>query len=203
MASYRTSIRKKVVAILKNAGPQTDAGQRVYGARILPVSGREEIPCLLVYTSDEKNDPTQDGEYLTRTCTLSIEGAVMGDEIDVEDLADQLADQVESVINSDPRLSGLLMHNLVLKSTATESGIQGEQVIAGFRMDYDAHYMTALKANDYPQGAMPTKVWTIPSATPEEYADILGINTPPIPNDENACGPDGCDLPAWQGELET
>jgi hypothetical protein len=199
MASHRKLIRKKVVDILK--AKNGIAGQKVFPARILPIQSLEELPCLLVYTSDEKSEANGDALFLLRNCTLSIEGAVNGSEDEIDDLLDDLSDQVEEVIDADPRLAGLLHKDLVLTSTASEVGKQGHEVIAGFRLDFTASYMTRRTADEFPVVTAPNKVWTDPHASPEEYADILGSNPVPVSNSETACGPDGCDLPFYQGEL--
>lgn len=204
MGQQRTAIRRFLVSALK--GPETEpatmAGSKVYDAMFLPIQGDESVPCLIVYTSDEPSKPTGDAQYLERTCTVTIEGAVVASEDEINEVLDQLTDQVEAVIDADPRLAGLVMHDLILKNTTSSGITQGQHVMAWFRMDYDAVYQSRRTVDEYPTITAPTKVWSDPHTDPQPYEDILGINPLPKSNVETACGPDGCQLPFYQGELQ-
>lgn len=198
--SSRKEIRKAIADAIKAAN--TMAGQKVFEARVLEIQSDEEIPCATVYTQNERSTPTDDGLFLKRTITVIVEGIVMGEEAEVDDLLDDFSNQIETAIGTDNRLGGLVMQNMTLKATDTVAEKEGHKVIGGMHMEFDAVYMTEIIPDQYPKGPVPSKVWTVPDLRTTGYDSILGVESDPVPPDDTLCGEGGCDLPAWQGETE-
>lgn len=192
MAHYRQTIRDAVAAVLSG---QTEAGTNVFTSRARPVleilQKREMV--LSVYTADEESERNGDSYLLQRQLTVSIEGMAGGGD-DLDDVLDDLAGEVEALIDADPMLGNLLSEELVLVGTTSEITARGNQQVGAFKMDYSCAYLTDRQRagylpgdnpdDDIPNPPTPTLVTT--SATPSAvgYATQLGAATladSPIP----------------------
>lgn len=216
---YRQTIRDAVAARLTG---ETLAGPNVFTSRARPIleilQKREAV--LSVYTADESSQRMPDGYLLQRTLTISIEGAAGGgDELD--DTLDTFAEQVETAINADPTLGGLLTDQMVLTGTTSEISARGNQQIGAMRMDFECVYMTELgvDAGLGPEPPLPTQVTINPVPTPRAYVQPLDdarIEPPAIvpstidphivaPSQtqapvESACDDGSCDIDAYTGD---
>lgn len=228
MSHHRQIIRDAVAAVLIG---RTGAGGNVFTSRSRPIfeiAQKREL-VLSVYTSDESCQLSGDGITQVRGLTVSIEGAAGGGD-DLDDVLDDLAGQVEALIEADPSIGGLLSEELVLTNTIIEMGSKGSQILGVFRMDYDCVYLTQRKAESYIPGDQPGEEIIVPpvpvqvniSSAPTPIGYVAPINDgTPLPADvaallsddiaaspsqpaaptESVCDPErGCDLPAWSGD---
>jgi hypothetical protein len=105
MAHPRKLIRQAVVALLIAAN--TAAGARVLGTRVVPHK-KSGLPALSVYTlSDPVDEDVSTGTEETHELELEIAGWVAHtDALPADDAMDDLAEQVEAAMRSDPFLGG-------------------------------------------------------------------------------------------------
>ena len=126
MSHARTQIRQAVVALLTG---NTEAGNRVFSSRVHPLDDAK-LPALLVFTpSDDVEKPSmQRPRTQHRNLQLVIEGYVKArGDIDAE--ADALAQEVETIIGSNPTLGGLAKDAMLVSTTTQLSG-EGEKPVA-------------------------------------------------------------------------
>jgi hypothetical protein len=204
---YRQRIRDAVAAALTAAN--TGAGANVFTSRARPIleilQKRESV--LSVYTADESAQRGPDGYLSTRTLTVSIEGMAGGGD-DLDDILDDLALQVETAIDADRTLGGLLHDELVLESTGSEITARGNQQVGAFRMDFECTYLaerdqSAIEEALWPERPLPTEVFVTPVPTPAAYRSTL--EKPDSTAIESAlsvaCEDGSCSVPAYGGDF--
>ena len=139
---YRETIREAVKQLLIDAG--TLAGANVYTSRgraVLDVLRKREN-ALIVYTSQEKSKREPDGYRYKRELVLTIELVVGGGD-SVDQLLDDLAEQVEVAINSDPTLGVVLATDLELLATDAMVSDQGGGLVGHAVLDWQAVYYSS------------------------------------------------------------
>ena len=136
----RTSIRDRVVQKLK---AETDAGDRIFGSRILPLP-EDHLPAILVYT---QNEPTvaifaESPRIYDRTLQLVVEIIVARGEL-LDDQVNAIARIVETVILPD-RFQGGLARDTQLSSLAIvfPDADQADQKMARCQIVFDVIYQT-------------------------------------------------------------
>lgn len=137
----RRVIRAKVVELL--IAGATAAADRVYPTRVVP-HRRGSLPVLSVYTLEETVDPESANtapRELTRDVTLRIEGWVQAGAEAVDDQLDDLAEEVEAIMEIDPFLDGTCVQS-VLAETETEVIQEGDRLIGVLLMAYTVTYRT-------------------------------------------------------------
>lgn len=146
VAHPRKLIRQAVVARLANA---TAAGTRVVGTRVEPHK-RTQLPALSVYALREPIDQeaaaTTWPRELVRTAKVEIVGWVAhSDAIPVDDAMDDLAEQIEAAIDTDPFLGGKAAA-MVLEETVMqvlEDDGRSDPLIGIVTLTYAVTYMTS------------------------------------------------------------
>lgn len=225
---YRKQIRNAMQQALIG---QTAAGSNVFTSRsrpILEILQKREL-VLSVYTADERSQRDGTGYLLERDLMVSIEGMAGGGD-DLDDVLDDLADEVEAVVNADPTLGNLLADDLVLESTSVEISARGNMQVGAFRLDFATKYQTQRQVAGYlpaddpgvvvPTPPVPTEITVQSTPTPVAYVRPLDDGTP-IPADEinetlnddvtlkpsqpvapidSVCSDGSCDLPEWGGD---
>jgi hypothetical protein len=193
---YRQRIRDALAERLMAA--DTLAAANVFTSRARPVleilQKREAV--LSIYTADEASERSPDGQLMTRTLTVSIEGLAGGGD-DLDDVLDTFAGEVEAALEADPTLGNLLHDDMVLTGTTSEITARGNQQVGAFRMDYECRYLTQ-RIDEGPPGVLPTMVYVNPIPGAAEYELLFGGAA------QNAGGPckDGvCDPPFYGGDL--
>lgn len=105
MAHQRKLVRQAVVALLANT---TAAGARVQATRIDP--WKKQLPAISVYTLSEESAPEAElsaPRELLRIVKVEIAGFVAHTEaVPVDDAMDNLAEQIEAVMDADRYLGG-------------------------------------------------------------------------------------------------
>lgn len=137
----RKVIGLKVRSLLIAAG--TDAGQRVYFGRSLPLR-KHELPAILVYTLSDTVDPTSAltaPRLLTRDLDLQIDGLVWA-ETEAEDRLHALAAQIETVLDADPFLGGEAMYFIPVGTEFDPIEQVGDRQVGRIAMTYSARYET-------------------------------------------------------------
>ena len=136
MAHARQQVRDLVVSTLVTAA--TAAGSRVYSTRIYPMG---TLPTIAVQSSREEIDEDGDtmGAVQMRQLTLIVEGRVKGDESTIDDVADDLAAEIEVALAADTTLGSEVI-DIWLESTELEVSGEAEKAIGLISMTYLVQY---------------------------------------------------------------
>ncbi len=149
MAHPRKLIRHAVVALL--AGAATAAGVRVTGTRVDPHKG-SQLPAISVYTL---NDVVEEDVSTTAEDAHELEIEIVGwvahsEAVPVDDAMDDLAEQIEAAMTSDPFLGGKVSE-LVFKGTTMEvreDDGRGNPLVGIVALVYTAKYAGDLATED-------------------------------------------------------
>jgi hypothetical protein len=144
----RKTIRKKIIALLKDA---TAAEDRVYPNASIP-PWEKNLPVILVFNRNEDADlyATAPRE-LKRMVQFAVEihaagpdeSELLPPEVDsLSDILDDIAEQVEDVFNADDTLGGLA-DDSILSSTIFDYEGAGNQPIGAARLVYTVTYYRA------------------------------------------------------------
>jgi hypothetical protein len=136
----RQIIRTAIQTILLG---ETSAGDRVYRARFVGFR-KNELPAIGIYflreNSDFRNSAPREYE---RRATIAIEGIVRCVDNQPDDIVDNLAEQIEILMDADPTLSGSVSDSF-LTASEMEFFENGDQHIAAIRLSYDAKYFSCV-----------------------------------------------------------
>lgn len=142
MAHKRKTLRATFRQALEDAN--TAAGARVFKDRETSLR-TTELPAIVLYTDDEDaEDRGYAPRELVRVLSVVIEGYVAATE-DVDDAMDDLAEQIEPVMEGDPQWGGLTSDVLLVK-TELETGVLGDRQVGRVRLTYEVTYYTASPA---------------------------------------------------------
>lgn len=134
------AIRHFIRDLLKG---KTDAGQRVFANRAVPV-WESELPCILIYTREDPKDisvnaPREYRSNLQLVIEIIAEG--YSDSLDqVDDVLDALASQVEYEIDQDHRLSGHA-EDLFYETTSFQIRENGNKYVGALIMTFRVPYL--------------------------------------------------------------
>jgi hypothetical protein len=170
MAHARTAVREYAVDLVKN---NVDVGGRVFANRPDPVF-LSELPCALVYFSDEQNDiiggDTMRPRVYQRNLRLNVD-ILVEEQLRpntnkalnqaAEDLCDKLADQCERAFFNDHLFAkslpdydantnwniGLLLGSRLAATTPYNTDSDGETRIVAQRLQWELPYDTALQGD--------------------------------------------------------
>lgn len=137
----RRQIRDHVVALLTGGIPADRLGADGVGKSRVRDFGEGDLPAILVYTREEDSARRSFGE-LDRFLLLTIDIRVEAGE-DLDDQADDLAALVETLMDDDPLLGGLVIDSTLTK---TEIGLMAGQAVTttgSAQMIYRIQYQTA------------------------------------------------------------
>ena len=203
MTSYRKQINDAVQAQLLG---KTVAGANVLTSLDRPLNPATDLPAVMIYSMSSRRGKEDYGRaVIPRVVTLGIEGAVKstpGNEIGD---AEALAEAIEEAMEADPTL-GMLVNDCRWQQSMSDATSHGSHVMGVCLLQYEVEILThhvADGANEFSDDGFlvpPTEVRTAPDA---------GANTDiyPPPTEApgyapgQACGPGGCDIPAWEGEV--
>lgn len=118
MTHKRQAIRTAIVAAL---GTMPALTGRTFATRARPTEA-SELPVALVYTLNEESDLANAGYDLTRNLNAVVEVRAAA-AANLDDALDALCADVETAINTDPRLGGLATLAFL---TGTSIGLDGE-----------------------------------------------------------------------------
>lgn len=122
-------------------------GARVFQSRIYPLQ-TAELPGLLVYTRNESSAVigVNPGRQVERVLQLIVEGVAKAT-VDLDDMLDQIAKEVESALALMPTALRLLVKDIFLRTT--EIAIEpGEKPTGRIRMTYQLDYYNVESAPD-------------------------------------------------------
>lgn len=147
-SAIRAAVRDRLAAALP------DLAARIYVQRATPLV-RERLPAIMIYARDERIDEayTADPGARRRVLTLAVEIVAAGR--DAHDAADALAAAVESALEADETLGGLLEGSRLMRTEMEMDG-DGETPIFACRLLIEAVYWTLWRQPD--AGARPTLV---------------------------------------------
>lgn len=137
MEHYRTELRRTLKTLLTGL---ESTGVRVYRGRSRPV-GKDQLPCLLIYPSDEACEVSAQGgsAETERRMIIVIEAITSNTDPEaLEDDLDTITAEVETVIGDDPTLGGK-----VLDAELTRTDWQfdeGETIIGRVGLSYTLIY---------------------------------------------------------------
>lgn len=145
MSTKRKEIRQAIKDKLLN---ETDADDRIYTSRVIPV-WESERPLILVYTREETvtNRAEAPREY-DRRMQLSIE-IIMDGEDDIDDDLDTVGQQVETKLFTGEEAHTLedLCEDIELKGCSMTIEKDGKKLIGSLILNYEVTYYT-LAVND-------------------------------------------------------
>ena len=140
----RNVIRNAITAVLLAA--KTDADDRVFPTQKLMYALRN-LPAISVYSSTEKStlDDTAPRE-LTRIALFTIESIVKSGEgvdegFNVDDEMDNMAEQIERAMDTDPYLGGQAFQSHLVETDAI-SQEDGDRQLGILTMTYQVSYRT-------------------------------------------------------------
>lgn len=194
MTSYRNQITDAIKAQLTG---KTIAGAQVFTSLDRPLDPSKDLPAIMVYAQSSRRGKEDYGNsIIPRMVTVSIEAAVAssaGQELaDVE----TLADEIEAAMEADRSL-GLLVNDTEWQQTLTDVTSHGKTPMGVCLLQYSVEMLTnqrpdnAFEFNDDGFTSPPTSVQSVPNVVPPAGHQPEG----------NLCGPEGCNIPAWEGEL--
>ncbi len=154
MTTTRKEIRHALAALLigEDGAHPTAAGRSVFPSRTRPISSRR---CPLVLIFSQHDGPTEpvNGDIETRRLELSVIVATAGE--DADDMADDLAADVRSVVQNDFTLGGLVQA-MTWGTETLLSEQDGEDPIVAADMRLTVDYHTAGEDDD--EGTVPERV---------------------------------------------
>lgn len=203
--SYRTAIVNAVKAQL--LGKTAAADDKVFTSLDRPLNPAHDLPAIIIYTQASRRSGNDYGRTVVpRMVTVTIEGAVLAAAGQELAAANALAEQIEDAWETDLTL-GQLVHDSEWQQTVTDVTSHGQTTMGVCLLQYQVEILTRLapdgeyEFHDDGYTAPPTSVQTVPVIEPPP-ADFYVQDTQPVePDPMLACGPDGCDIPEWDGEL--
>lgn len=118
---------------------QTQAGANVYSNRVTAF-WREELPSVSIYMRDEESTQRSlSGRSTIRKATLAVEIHAEAKE-DLDQVLDEMADEVEGVIDEDPSLSGTVQ-GCTLQNTEIELSGDATTPIGVLSLTYQITYL--------------------------------------------------------------
>lgn len=214
MSSYREAINQAVKAQLTG---KTIAGTRIFTSLDRPLDPQTDLPAIMVYTTTSRRGRDDMGNGLIpRLVTVVIEAAVLADPGVEISAAEGFADEIETAMDADRSL-GLVVNDCQWQQAATDATSHGAVTMGAAILQYEVEIFTNVKPDGaYEDGddgftAPPShiEVSPLPVPIPPEWEGAPNedhffdtVEPPLIPNPDTACGPDGCDIPAWAGERD-
>lgn len=206
MTTYRKNIKDAARDLLLG---QTIAGDSVFSTMDRPIN-TNDMPIIVIYTVASKRGEDYGRGLTTRIVTVRIEAALtVANPYAADAVAEDFSDTVEAILNADMSW-GNKVACATWQETVSDVSSVGEIIVANVLLEYEVEYQTDLRTDsaffggiDDPFDEPPTSVQTRPDVT---FTD-QGIfpDRPPIPEPppDTACDPvHGCNIPAWQGEVE-
>jgi hypothetical protein len=192
--SYRTQIAAAVKAALLD---QTAAGQRVFTAMDRPLSPAD-LPAVMIYTlASQRGTESYGNTIIPRVVTVHIEAAAQAEPVLALDAAEAMATAIEAAVEADPTL-GNVVQDTTWQRTMTDTSSHGEMTLGVALLEYQVSMLTERLAHigdDDGFTTPPTLVKTNPHPITIDWPETLK----PGPGD--LCGPDGCNIPSWGGEV--
>lgn len=199
MSNYRDTVAAAMHTVLLG---HTAAGQNVHTRLDRPLDPRTDLPAILVYANHARRGQQDYGNSLIpRMVTVVMEFAVQDTPANALDAVGSLVAQAEALIEADPSL-GHVVNNCKWQQAITDTTSHGEFTMGVGLLEYEVEILTnerqpgAFGVGDDGFDGVPDTVFTVPNTTAPVF------NPMPVPGDDVACGPDGCDLPAWGGEVQ-
>lgn len=195
MTSYRQQINQAIKAQLTG---KTIAGSTIFTSLDRPLDPEADLPAIMVYTMASRRGPENYNDaVMTRLVSIGIEAAVVAAPGAELAAAEALADSIEEAMEADRSL-GRLVNDCQWQQTISDVTSHGRVCMGVCMLQYQVEILTnqrpdnAFEFNDDGFTAPPTQVYTVPNVVPQPDGSIP---------DDCVCGPDGCDIPAWKGEL--
>jgi len=133
----RKQIRDAVVTLLTGL---TTTGTNVFASRVWPLN-ENDLPCLLVFATDEQSERRSMGGGYDRELNLVIQGIVRTAEATLDDALDTIALEVETVMNADRKFGGLASQSYLRATELTLDG-EGDKPHGLIRLTYAVRYQT-------------------------------------------------------------
>lgn len=196
MSSYRRAITE---AIRRQLLGKTAAGANVLTSLDRPLNPKTDLPAIMIYTMTARRGKEDYGQTLIeRLVTVGIEGAVLADAGREIESAEDMAAAIEDAIEADNTL-GLVVNDCNWQQSISDATSHGGFTMGVCLLQYEVQIFT----NQLPASAFEGDG---PEHTPHLVNSVPDIVMPADPEPPRivgdlACGPDGCDIPDWQGEL--
>lgn len=194
MSSYRTQIADAFKTRLLGATP---AGQSVFASLDRPLQPAD-LPAVLIYTLTAKRGRQDYGNtIIPRLVTVNIEAAIQSTPANALADAETMSAAIEAAIEADPTL-GNLVEDTRWEQTMSDVSAFGELTLGVVMLEYTVSMLTVRL-----EGLPPDDGFLTPPNLVQTRPGTTTIDWPPgpVPDGDTACGPDGCNIPAWGGEL--
>lgn len=199
MSNYRSTISEAIKTILTG---KTIAGDRVFTSLDRKLDPEKDLPAIMVYSQKARRGADDLGRALIpRIVEVTIECAVtapVGTELAA---ASDFAAEIELLMDANRTLNNTV-NNCRWMESVTDVTNHGALTMGAAMMQYEVDVFT----NQQPDGfsefgddgfvTPPTLVFSDPDVHAPNFFPVMP------PPDVVDCGPDGCDLPAWGGEIE-
>jgi hypothetical protein len=132
----RTEIRHYIISAITNTAT---LGANVFGSRVYPLE-QAALPSACVYTVGEESERrTIGGSSFYRDLAIRIDVYVSGSDID--DLFDQVAEEIEAVMEADRTFGGHVIES-TLNSTEISFSDDGDRPNGLMSLNYECLYIT-------------------------------------------------------------
>lgn len=133
--------RQEIREALKNMLlDNTDVGSNVFTNRV-SAFWREEFPCISIFMKDESSSPRNLSTRATvRTGSLIIQVINEATE-DLDNSLDTIAEQIESIIDTDPSLTATVQSCILTDSEIELSGEVSTKPIGSLTLVYEIKYL--------------------------------------------------------------
>jgi len=195
--SYRAQISEALKATLDG---KTVAASKVFTALDRPMQAGE-LPALIIYTMGARRDRESYGNSLIpRIVTVHIEGATPSTPEAAQAAAEAFADQIEAAVEADPTL-GRVVDWCTWQQTHTDVSSHGSTTLGVVLLEYEVRLFTNERPPEWFGVGNDGFTATPMTVSTSGLALGPGFPTPLSPPADLACGPNGCDLPAWGAEV--
>lgn len=212
--NYRDRIN---AAIQQQLTGKTAVGDRIFTSLDRRLDPETDLPALMVYSQVAVRGRDDNGKsMIPRLVTVTIECATLAEPHQELTAVNAIVAQVEAVMDAD-RTLGQTVNACEWQMSISDVTSHGALPMGVAMIEYEVDIFTNQKADGwaelYDDGftAPPTLVQTNPSVSGPAFQDWgteqVGGNPPGVPgvpprNPDMACGPNGCDLPAWGNEVQ-
>lgn len=194
---YRAQIAAAVKAQLVG---KTIAGNQVMTSLDRKLDPAKDLPAVLVYTMASRRGREDYGQSLIpRLVLVTIECAVLAEPGQELVAAEDFAEQIEVAMDAD-RTLGRTVNNCLWQQSVSDVTSHGAKTMGVAMIQYEVDVFTNQRPDGYFEfsddgfTAPPSHVQTAPHVTMPGVPDQF-------PDADTACGPDGCNIPAWDGEV--
>lgn len=215
MSNYRSAISDAIKTILTG---KTIAGDRVFTSLDRKLDPVKDLPAIMVYSQKARRGTDDMGRsVIPRLVDVTIECAVLAPVGTELDAVSEFAASIEELLDANRTLNNTV-NNCLWTESVTDVTNHGATTMGAAMISYEVDVFTNVHpfgGSELPDDGFtepPTLVMSDPdvhspafpdgrASMPFDPTNPTDATNPLPPNDVVQCGPNGCDLPAWGGEI--